>query len=66
MVNIAFGGGLGDPEFTNDPDRDFELDPERAAAELRHASYDVYLMPEKYSPRLPHPLDDFSESGGAW
>jgi hypothetical protein len=60
MVNIAFGGGLGDPEFTNDPGRDFELDPERA--ELRQAGYDVYLTPEKLSPLLAHPLDDFIEA----
>ena len=26
------------------------------------AGYDVYLMPEKYSPRLANPLDDFMEA----
>lgn len=62
MASVVFGGGFGDPEYTNDPEREIELDPERAAAELRQAGYDVYLMPEKYSPRLAHPLDDFIEA----
>jgi hypothetical protein len=62
MASVAFGGGLGDPEFTNDFERDFNLDPELAAAELRQAGYEVFLMPEKYSGRLAHPLDDFIEA----
>lgn len=62
MAVVAFGGGLGDPEYTNDPECEIELDPERAAAELRQAGYDVFLLPDKYSPRLAHPLDDFIEA----
>ena len=62
MASVEFGGGLGDPAYANDPEREIELDPERAAAELRRAAYDVYLMPEKYGPRLAHPLDDFIEA----
>jgi hypothetical protein len=30
MASVAFGGGLGDPEYSNDPEREIELDPERA------------------------------------
>ena len=62
MASVEFGGGLGDPAYANDPEREIELDPERAAAELRRAGYDVDLMPEKYGPRLAHPLDDFIEA----
>jgi hypothetical protein len=62
MVEIAFGGGLGDPEFTKDQEWDSCLDPDLAAAELRQAGYDVILLPEKYAGRLEHPLDDFLEA----
>jgi hypothetical protein len=62
MASVAFGGGLGDPDFTNDIERDFDLDPDLAAAELRQAGYEVYLVPDKYHPRLAHPLDDFIEA----
>ena len=62
MASVAFGGGLGDPDFTNDIERDFDLDPDIAAAELRQAGYEVYLLPDKYHPRLAHPLDDFIEA----
>ncbi len=62
MASVAFGGGLGDPDFTNDVERDFDLDPDLAAAELRQAGYEVYLLPDKYHPRLAHPLDDFIEA----
>ena len=62
MASVAFGGGLGDPDFTNDIERDFDLDPDLAAAELRQAGYEVYLLPDKYHPRLAHPLDDFIEA----
>ena len=53
---------MGDPDFTNDVERDFDLDPDLAAAELRQAGYEVYLLPDKYHPRLAHPLDDFIEA----
>lgn len=62
MASVAFGGGLGDPEITKDVERDFELDPDLAAAELRQAGYEVLLLPDRYSPRLAHPLDDFIEA----
>jgi hypothetical protein len=62
MASVAFGGGLGDPGSTNDIERDFELDPDLAAAELRQAGYEVFLLPDKYSGRLAHPLDDFIEA----
>ena len=62
MASVAFGGGLGDPEFTNDIDRDFDLDADRAADELRRAGYEVRLLPNKYRARLVHPLDDFIEA----
>ena len=62
MASIAFGGGFGDPEYAHDPEREVELDPERAAAELRQAGYDVFRMPDKYSFQLAHPLDDFIEA----
>jgi hypothetical protein len=42
MASVAFGGGLGDPEYTNDPDRKADLDPKRAAAALRQAGYHVF------------------------
>jgi hypothetical protein len=61
-ASVAFSGEFGDPEYTTDPEREIELDPERAAAELREAGYDVFLMPEKHSHRLAHPLDDFIEA----
>jgi hypothetical protein len=62
MVSVAFGGDLGDPEFTYDVERDFCLDPDLAAAELRQAGYEVFLLPDKYAGRLAHPLDDFIEA----
>ncbi len=62
MASVAFGGGSGDPDFTNDVERDFDLDPDLAAADLREAGYEVYLLPDKYHPRLAHPLDDFIEA----
>jgi hypothetical protein len=62
MVSVAFGGGLGDPEFTNDLERDFELDPDLAADELRQAGYEVFSMPDKYGALLTHPLDNFIEA----
>jgi hypothetical protein len=61
-ASVAFSGEFGDAEYTTDPECEIELDPERAAAELREAGYDVFLMPEKYGPRLAHPLDDFIEA----
>ena len=62
LVCVAFGGELGDPEFTNDLERDFDLNPDLAAAELRQAGYEVFLLPDKYNGRLAHPLDDFIEA----
>ena len=62
MASIAFGGALGDPDFTNYIDRDFELDADFAADELRQAGYEVFLLPDKYSAQLAHPLDDFIEA----
>jgi len=62
MVLVVFGGGLGDPESTSDPDRDFELDPEAAAAELRQVGYEALVLPQKYSHLLAHPLDNFIEA----
>jgi hypothetical protein len=62
LVCVAFGGELGDPEFTNDLERDFDLNPDLAAAELRQAGYEVFLLPDKYTGRLAHPLDDFIEA----
>jgi hypothetical protein len=44
MVDIAFSGSFGDPEYTTDPECEIELDPERAATELRKAGYDVFLI----------------------
>ena len=41
MASVAFGGGLGDPDFTKSVERDFELDPDLAADELRQAGYEV-------------------------
>lgn len=32
MVSVAFGGRLGDPDFTSDIERDLELNPDLAAA----------------------------------
>jgi hypothetical protein len=40
---------------------DFDFDPDLAAAELRQAGYEVFLLPDKYIARLAHPLDDFIE-----
>jgi hypothetical protein len=63
MASVAFGGGLGDAEFLNDPERDyFDLDPDLAAAELRQAGYEVYRLPDKCHALLVHPLDDFIEA----
>ena len=62
MASIAFGGALGDPDFTNYIDRDFELDADLAADELRQAGYQVFLLPDKYTAQLAHPLDDFIEA----
>jgi hypothetical protein len=62
MMVVGFGGGLGDPDSTSDAVRDFELDPAAAAAELRWAGYEVFLLPEKYRHLLTHPLDDFIEA----
>ena len=59
---IVFAGGFGDPDFTNDLERDFDVDPDRAADELRQAGYEVHRLPKKYSARLTHPLDDFIEA----
>jgi len=59
---VAFSGEFGDPEFTNDPERDCDLDPDRAADELRQAGYEVHRLPKKYFGRLYHPLDDFIEA----
>jgi hypothetical protein len=61
MMVVGFGGGLGDPDSTSDAVRDFELDPAAAAAELRWAGYEVFLLPEKYRHLLTHPLDDFTK-----
>jgi hypothetical protein len=62
MASVAFGGGLGDPDFTNDSERSFDLDPDLAAAELRQVGYEVYSLPNNYRARLAHPLDDFIEA----
>lgn len=62
VARVAFGGGLGDPEFTHDVERNCELDVDAAAAELRQAGYEVFRMPDKYSVLLAHPLDDFIEA----
>jgi hypothetical protein len=59
---VAFSGEFGDPEFTNDPERDCDLDPDRAADELRQAGYEVHRLPKKYFGHLYHPLDDFIEA----
>jgi hypothetical protein len=62
MAEVAFGGGLGDPDFTSKMDQDVVLDPDLAADELRQAGYEVSLLPDKYSGRLLHPLDEFIEA----
>jgi hypothetical protein len=62
IASVAFSGGLGDPSFTNDVERDFDLDPDIAADELRQAGYEVSLLPDKYTARLAHPLDNFIEA----
>lgn len=62
MASIAFGGGLGDPEFTDDLERHTDFNPDLAAAELREAGYEVFLLPDKYSIQLAHPLDQFIEA----
>jgi hypothetical protein len=62
MATVAFGGGLGDPESANVPERHYDLDPELAAADLRQAGYEVSLLPDKYTGRLAHPLDHFIEA----
>jgi hypothetical protein len=62
LAIVAFSGEFGDPEFTNDPERDCDLDPDRAAEELRQAGYEVHRLPKKYFGRLYHPLDDFIEA----
>jgi hypothetical protein len=36
-------------------------DPESAAADLRRAGYEVFMMPDQ-RPLLCHPLDDFIEA----
>src|SRR5215467_1131537 len=59
---IAFSGNFADPEFTNDPELACDLDPDRAADELRQAGYEVHRLPKKYFGRLSHPLDDFIEA----
>jgi hypothetical protein len=62
MASVAFSGGFGDPEFTNDPDNEIVLDVDRAAAELREAGYEVLRLPDKYRGHLTHPLDDLIEA----
>jgi hypothetical protein len=62
MVSVAFGGGLGDPDFAGDSELETMLDPDFAADELRQAGYEVFRLPEKYGGRLAHPLDDFIEA----
>jgi hypothetical protein len=62
IASVAFSGGLADPNFTNDVERDFDLDPDIAADELRQAGYEVFLLPDKYTARLAHPLDYFIEA----
>jgi hypothetical protein len=62
MASVAFGGGLGDPDFVSDMEREIELDVDSAANELRQAGYEVSRLPDKYCARLAHPLDDFIEA----
>jgi hypothetical protein len=50
LLTVAFSGDL------------FDLDPDRAADELRQVGYEVSRLPKKYWARLPHPLDDFLEA----
>jgi hypothetical protein len=61
MVCVA-GGGLGDRQFTNDTERNFELDSQVAADELRQAGCEAFLLLEKYAHHLAHPLDNFIEA----
>jgi hypothetical protein len=61
MTSVAFGGGLRDPECENDLEPNFDLAPELAAAELRQAGYEVFVLPDEHRVRLAHPLDDFIE-----
>jgi hypothetical protein len=66
MMTVVFSGDFGDPELTDDTE---QLDPVLAAAELRQAGYEVFLMPDKYIGRLmAHPLDDILEAVvvGCW
>jgi hypothetical protein len=61
---VVFSGRLGDPDFftRNNLERDFELDPDTAAADLQRAGYEVSRLPDKYGGRLEHPLDDYIEA----
>src|SRR5262249_1354751 len=59
---VAFAGDFGDPEYTNDAERNCELDVDRAAFELRQAGYEVTRLPDRLGGRLAHPLDDFIEA----
>ena len=60
-MRVAFGGGLGDPDFTKDEPH-FDLDADLAADELRQAGYEIYRLPDRYRARLAHPLDNFVEA----
>lgn len=62
MAAVAFGGGLGDPEYTRDPQKDIQLDVDVAANALRQAGYEVHRLPDEYGGLLMHPLDDFIEA----
>ena len=62
VATVAFTGNFGDPEYTNDPEGDCELDVDRAADELRQAGYEVTRLPDRLGARLAHPLDDFIEA----
>jgi hypothetical protein len=39
-----------------------DFDAALAADELRQAGYEVFLLPDRYSAQLAHPLDDFIEA----
>src|SRR5262245_58429974 len=62
VASVAFTGDFGDPEYTNDAERNCELDVDRAADELRQAGYEVTRLPDRFGALLAHPLDDFIEA----
>jgi len=54
MAGVAFSGGFGEPEFTNNSDNDdIVLDVDRAAAELRDTGYRVSVCRANIAGGLP-------------